>query len=116
MPVSVARLLMSSVKASIPPAEAPTAAINRSFLRSGAGLSSFGELRGWLRPGDFDFIYSLQSSKTARGSSGGGERVAQPLLSLKLFSSDLARTGCRMPAKAILVLPRKGNNSYAGLL
>src|SRR6266852_8034144 len=69
MPVSSGRLVTSSVKASIPPAEAPMAAIKRSLLGSGDGESlSFGELRGLVRPDDFDFICSLQGYSTRLGN------------------------------------------------
>src|SRR5215472_12672826 len=66
MPVSVGRLVTSSVKASMPPAEAPTAAINKSFLCSErAESSSLEELRE-LRPGDFGFIYFFPSRRNER--------------------------------------------------
>src|SRR5215472_18666314 len=76
MPVSVARLLMSSVNASMQPAEAPTAAIRRSFLRSeGAEPSSLEELRGWLSPCTFDFIFSPSRLNGWVFTRQGGERV-----------------------------------------
>src|SRR5215471_6818319 len=75
MPVSVGRLVTSSVKASMPPAEAPTAAINKSFLCSDrAESSSLEELRE-LRPDDFGFIYFFQVIET-RGYPSG-RRVEQ---------------------------------------
>src|SRR5438045_8887028 len=77
MPVSVGRLLTSSVNASMPPADAPTAAIRRSFLRSGGGPSPSAALRGWFRPDDFGFIFTPNLLNGWVFTRQGGARVGE---------------------------------------
>lgn len=61
MPVSVGRLVTSSVKASMPPAEAPIAAIRRSFLRSeGEEAREPEAFFSFDRRVDFDFMQPLR--------------------------------------------------------
>src|SRR5215472_7253318 len=110
MPVSVAKLLISSVNASIPPAEAPTAAINRSFLRSGAGaFDSFGTLREPLRPDDLDFIFLSKSFDRAGYSPGRTESVSFSACAVGLCCSQTCTLN-RSDAQLILVLLPRGNN------
>src|SRR5215469_12913946 len=113
MPVSVAKLLISSVNASIPPAEAPTAAINRSFLRSGAGaLDSFGTLRKPLRPDDFDFIVLSKSFDRAGYSPGRTESVSFSACAVGLMLFPNLYFENRSDAQLILVLLARGNNLW----
>ena len=63
--------------ASIPPAEAPMAAIKRSFLGSllSERVFSFGVLAGLLGPDDFDLIGSLREVQRAWVSSPSAESL-----------------------------------------
>src|SRR5215472_5583055 len=113
MPVSVARLLMSSVNASMPPAEAPTAAIKKSFLRSeAAGVSSLEELRGWLAPDNFDFIFSPSRLSGWPFTWQGGERVVDCRYGGNngIATTCVLASAARVTTQGILVLPLARNN------
>src|SRR5215467_1359783 len=118
MPVSVGRLLTSSVKASMPPAEAPTAAIRRSFLRSGgAEPSSLEELRA-SRPVDFGFISFVPVEQTAESSLGRSAEHVVPRCydRMTVCSSLYSATAAWMTAQPrILVFPHTGNNLNASI-
>src|SRR5215475_5931252 len=96
----------------MPPAEAPIATINKSFLCSeSAEGSSLEELRG-LRPDDFGFIYFFQVAQT-RGCPSGrrGEQVVTHYNERTTVCASLcSATAAGMTAPPILVFPGIANN------